>query len=120
MSVFLALGQLAAVAHQFSAGHRTCEHGQVVEAEGDSPGLSHEVGEAESAHLIAAEEERAEATHAHCLAAALLRQAAACPGALLPQTPAALATAAGPSARTGFAVPREVLLLLAPKASPPA
>ena len=119
-AAMLSLAQLGSVAHQFSADHRTCEHGQLVEVEDASARLTHEDGEAEVAHLIASDEERAETTHVHCLAAALLRQAASCPRSARTQRPAAPLASARPAVRTGSTVPRAVLLLLAPKASPPA
>jgi hypothetical protein len=119
----LSVAQLASVAHQFSARHQTCAHGQVVDAdEADElpAGPAHEVGEQDAAHLLAPEEARAEAAHVHCLASALLQTAAACAVAALPASAGPSNQHALPPAEGARAVPREVLLLLAPKSSPPA
>ena len=114
----LTLAQVASAAHQLTGAHQTCEHGQVVEADDGPASLAQEVGEQDGAHLLASEEARAEA-HVHCLAWALLRSAAACPAAL-PVVAGLSAQHALPTAADARAIPREVLLLMAPKSSPPA
>ena len=117
LAALLAVAQAAGLAHQLVADHRTCEHGQIVEA---GAALSHEAVEPDAAHLLAPEGERAEGEHVHCLAVALQRQAAERAATPLLAAPPRLAHATLVRDVAPVVLPREVLLLLAPKASPPA
>jgi hypothetical protein len=117
-SVFLASLAAGAV-HDLAAEHRTCEHGQLVEAE-DAPRTAAEPFERGEAHALpspgAADEEGA---HAHCLAVAQRSFAAAPVAAHVAAAPTTARSREAAPARVAALADRGRLLLLAPKGSPP-